>query len=83
MVKAGRCGGLERSEFDCGLIGDAALPETLDGGLDIVVVVIGNTGECGKSVSLTFDNRNGCTRCWVPKDLSAMPAVAEARSAKR
>jgi len=29
-----RCGGLERSEFDCGSVGDANLPETLEDGLE-------------------------------------------------
>ena len=60
VAEARRCGGLERSEFHCGIIGDATLPEILDDGLDVVV---GNIGECGKPVSSTFDNRNGCTSC--------------------
>ena len=55
-----RCGGLERSEFDCRSVGDANLPETLDDGLDVVIIV-GNKGECGKSVFSTLDNRNGRT----------------------
>jgi len=52
--------GFGASEFDCGSVGDANLPETLDNGLD-VVVIIGNKGEYGKSVFSTFDNRNGHT----------------------
>lgn len=60
VAETGRCGGLERSEFDCGLIGEAALPETLEDGLDVAVVV-GNAGTCGKSVLSAFDSRNGRT----------------------
>ena len=52
---ARRCGSLERSKFDCGLVGGSNLP--LDDGLGVVVV--GNTGECRKSVSLMLDSRNG------------------------
>ena len=58
VVEAARCGNLERSKSDCGLVGGANLPETLEDGLDVIVVV-GNAGECGKSVSLMSDNCNG------------------------
>jgi len=58
---ARRCGGLARSELDCGWeVGDPNLPETLDEGLDTVVVVVGNTGECRYSVSSTLDSLTSC-----------------------
>ena len=54
------CWGLARGELDCRLeVGDPNLPETLDEGLDVVVVV-GNTGECGYSISLTLDSLTSC-----------------------
>jgi len=60
VAEAGRCGGLARSEVGCGWeVGDPNLPETLDEGLDIVAVV-GNTGECEYSVSLTLDSLTSC-----------------------
>ena len=41
-------GGLAHSELDCGWeVGDPNLPETLDEGPDVVVIVVGNTGNVG------------------------------------
>jgi hypothetical protein len=58
-----RGGGLMRSELGCGWeVGDPNLPENLDEGLDVVVVV-GNTGEYRYSVSSTLNSLKNLTNC--------------------